>query len=308
MKLKSILIVVVIFFLQACAVGQKRTLLKQADRENIKSLELYNLIIQDEVRPAVELSNVAGAGLAFGALGALITASVDSSINKGRSLTSQDLIEPLYNATDEIDYRKILAQEVNASVSSIYTLKTKKDLAESLLLSDPALKTKLAGLADGEYLLALSSFYGFMENSKTLNFETAAMIFKKRSGDAKKSVPQPIYFNRFNYISKSVGNGAISSIAEWSNNNGELFKSMLNESAKEISHQLKYDLQNTVNLECGKSVQVNVFGFNGVKIKTKAVLISENNARAVVRSRNDGFLYSVPEFTSIKQDSKSNCQ
>jgi hypothetical protein len=119
MKLQFICIILVIFFLQACATGAKRTLLKQTERESIKSVRLYNLVVQDEVKPAIEISNVTGA---MG--GGLIAAFVGSSINKGRSATSQDIIEPLYNTIDNLDYRKMLAQEINPSVSSIFTLKS----------------------------------------------------------------------------------------------------------------------------------------------------------------------------------------
>ncbi|HWV15293.1 MAG TPA: hypothetical protein VN030_07655 [Cellvibrio sp.] len=303
MKSTLISIAAVAILLQGCAVGQQRTFLSQAERENIKRVELYNLVIQDEVRPAVEISNVSGA---MG--GGLIPALIDSSINKGRSVSAQDIIEPLYLATDSLDYRALLAKEVNTSTSSIYTLKEKKDLAEARLLSDPELKEKIKQLSDGEYLLYISSFYGLMENSKSFNSETVAMVFKKPAASASTARPKPIYFNRLNYVSGPVGNGGADSIALWAKNNGEAFTKTLNESAYETAQQLKYDLQNSMEFECGKNVSAEVFGFNGVKMKNASVLVEQKSERAIVRNIGNGALYSIPGTPEAAKSATKKCK
>jgi hypothetical protein len=302
MKLKITLVASILILLQGCAVSQ-RTVLSQAERNNIKQVDLYNLVIQDEVRPSIEISNVTGA---MG--GGLIPALIDSSINKGRSATAQDISEPLYLATDSIDYRKLLAKEVNASVSSVFTLKAKKDSAEAKLLSDPDLKEKISQLSDGEYLLYTSSFYGMMETSKSFNAETVAMVFKKTTTEKSSGAPKPVYINHLTYVSDVVGNGEADSIALWSKNNGELFSKMLTESAHEIAQQLKYDLQNTVEFECGESVTADTFGFNGVKMSTKAVLVEQKPARAIIRNTANGFLYSVPGTPKPSADKNQKCK
>lgn len=301
MKLKIILVASILILLQGCAVSQ-RTILSQTERNNIKQLDLYNLIIQDEVRPAVELSNVTGA---MG--GGLIPALIDSSINKGRSNTAQDVAEPLYLATESADYRKLLAKEINASVSSVFTLKAKKDIAEAKLLSDPDLKEKISQLGEGEYLLYTSSFYGMMEGSKSFNAETVAMVFKK-TAEKSSARPKPVYINRLNYVSEAQGNGEADSIALWSKNNGELFAKMLSESAYEIATQLKYDLQNTVEFECGAIVMADTFGFNGVKTPTKVIMVEQKPARAIVRNKASGFLYSVPGTPKSTKDKNQKCK
>jgi len=287
MKLKITLIGLIVVLLQGCAVGQ-RTVLSQADRGSIKSVDLYNLVIQDEVRPAVDISNVAGA---MG--GGLIPALIDSSINKGRSLSAQDVAEPLFFATDSVDFRKMLAKEINTSVTSLYTLRSQKDVAETKLLSDPDLIAKIKQLNEGENLLYTSSFYNLMENSKSIKVETVAFVFKK-SAAAKSGKPKPIYFNRLAYISESVGNGGADSIAAWAKNNGELFVKILSDGAAEIAQVLKYDLQNSVQFECNKLVAADIFGLNGAKFNIKSILVEQKPTRAVVRNSADGALYSVP--------------
>lgn len=302
MKSKIILLGLMVIFLQSCAVGPQRTILSQADKNNIKNINLYNLVIQDEVRPAVDISNVTGA---MG--GGLIPALIDSSINKGRSSSAQDVVEPLFFATDSVDFRKILANEINASVSSIHTLKAKKDSSEVMLLSDADLKEKIGQLSEGEYLLYTSSFYNLMENSKSLMIETVAFVFKKTANTSGKK-PKPVYFNRFAYISESVSNGNSDSIAVWAKDNGELYVKVLKEGATEIANQLKYDLQNSLEFECNQMVSASTFGFNGIKMDTKAVLVEQKPARATIRGIANGVLYSVPGTPVTSKEKNKKCK
>lgn len=303
MKYQLIGIAFVVILLQGCVNGQKRALLSQTERDSIKNLNVYNLVMQDEIRPAVEISNVGGA---LG--GGLIPALIDSSINKGRSLSAQDIIEPLYFATDSVDYRKLIAKEVNAVIAPVYSVMATKETAEAIVLSDSDLVAKIKTLKDGEYLLFLSSFYGFMESSKFLKTDTLAMVFSNKSISSSTKKPVPVYFNRLGYISASVGTGDSDSMGAWSKNNGELFAKTLNESAREIAAQLKYDLQNTSQFECGAIVVADTFAFTGLKIASKSVLVEQKADRAMVRSIGDGALYSVAGTPANSTEKNQKCK
>jgi len=281
-------------FLQACVIGPQRTILKAADRQGIQSISLYNLVIQDEVKPAVNLSNATQAGMAFGALGALITASIDSSVNKGRAQIAEELADPLLDAAMNVDARQILQTELNASLESLYPLKEKRALAEAVFVPNTKLRSKFAQLEQGQYLLYVSNFYELIDDSKTLRVNATASMYKKPKQNGNQDSPGPVYYNAFSYKSAPVGNGAADSIAAWSDKDAQLFVAALKDAAREIAWSLKYDLQNNVTMECGKMVSITVPAINGGTFANDAVVIDKRPDRTIVRSAVSHFLYSVP--------------
>ena len=101
-----------------------------ASRDAITSLESYILVIQDEVKPSVELSNVSGA---LG--GGLIGAAIDSSVNDDRSTSARITIEPLFDVTEDVDFRQYIATELNSVLAQLKQ-SNPKDSAEVIVLED----------------------------------------------------------------------------------------------------------------------------------------------------------------------------
>lgn len=276
-------------FLQGCATAQKRTLLNTSTRTQIQSVSLYNYVLNDEITPAVEISNVTGA---LG--GGLIPALVDSSINSKRATAAALKATDFYNSTDKIDYRKILAKEINGAGLSAFKIKNPKESAENIFLNNKDLTNKIGALSPDEHLLVLQSNYGFMENSNTISMNMNAWIFSP--GGAKKSAkPKPIYFNTFHYISQPSGKSGDEALGSWAAKDGALFSSALTEGAQELASMLKYDLQNDVQVECGNETKVSIYGINNLKMDVPGVeLAASKNQRNQVRALGDGAIHSVP--------------
>ncbi len=304
-KITTIFTFIIFSSMMGCG-GISYTPMTKESRNAISSVELYNLVIQDEVKPSVEMSN---ASLILG--GGLIAAVIDSSVNKGRSLTAQDIIEPLYNAIEDYDYRKWIAQAMNPAISSEFNLDVEKNSAETILLSDDELNRKVNALADDEALIYLSSFYNFVNNSKTLATSTRAFVYMKpkiddenKSKKSKKEDVQLIYYNTHNFLSKSVGEGSTHSIDLWADNEGKLFRETLNSSLKATVNMLMYDLQPELNELCSKSVKIEYNNIMGV-VKEKGILVKQNQNRDIVRA-NDGSLISMSEGVKLVKNQKPN--
>ncbi|MEY4589621.1 MAG: hypothetical protein RL497_1697 [Pseudomonadota bacterium] len=303
MKLHLIFILAAFVFIQGCATGPKRTLLNQTSRAQVQTVHLYNYVLNDEVIPAVELSNVTGA---MG--GGLIPALIDSSINSKRTAAAASKITEFYSATDQLDYRKILAKEINAGITPAFRLAAAKDKAETVFLNDKALSAKANVLPQGEYFMSIQSSYGFKEDSKTLTVDMAAFIFNK---DPAKSSgkPKPIYYNVFHYVSAPTGQGGENSLSTWMDKNGAQYAQTLTESAQELAAMLKYDLQNNAVMECGNETKASVFAVNALRINMTATeLAAAKGSRTQVRG-NDGALYSLPvsAVTATGEKNQKNC-
>ncbi len=306
MNYKLILIIALTVLCQACVVGPQYTPLTQETKASVKQVELYNLVLQDEVKPAVRLSNVTGA---LG--GGLIGVVIDSNVNKGRSNTAQDIIKPLYDITEDYDYRKVIAETYNRSVANELPIKSNKEIAETILFTNKELLKKIKSLKDGEALLYLSSFYLFLNESKLLTTETLAFLYTNNSNGKKpssKAIPKPIFFNNFTYESKPTGNGNEDSIALWSKNNGELFRETLQEGLDFISKKLNYELQANLNEHCFIKVKSTFASQLNINTRLSGTLVEAKDGRNTIRSSR-GFLISTERpYTIVKQKKSKDCE
>ena len=215
MFIKKLGCVCIALVIQACATPPKYTPITQQNRDSIKTLDVYNLVMQDEVRPSVEVSNVSGA---MG--GGLLSAAIDASINDDRSNESRSLTDEFYIVTEDVDYRVQVAQTVN---SALETLKptNPKSTAEIEVLADDEIKKRVASLKQGEGFLFLTSHYLFADNFKVLQTATTAFLYVGTGG--KMDYTKATYKNDFIYESPVVGNGGASSVKLWSAEKGSCF-------------------------------------------------------------------------------------
>lgn len=302
MKLKMLFTVAITLILSACVSGPKYTPMTQEAKNSTQKVELYNLVIQDEIRPSPDLSNATGA---LG--GGLLVAMIDSSINKGRSLTAQDIVEPLYNATEDFDYRVMISQAMNQSLSKEFTLNEQKETAEAILLSNEQLQHRIDNLNEGEALLLLSSFYRFLDNSQVLTTETLAFFYlnpEKGSPLKKATSKKPTYFNSVSYQSKKVGSGASNSIESWSKNDGALFKEYLKAGLIESAEMLAYDMQPILEENCLKQGKINIATAIGYK-NVEGKLIKQVDNRSTVRANSGYIVSSEAGFLEIKPKKKN---
>lgn len=277
--------ILVVFTLQGCVSGIPRTPLSAQNNSLIQQASSYNLVIQDEIRPAVNVSNVAGA---MG--GGLIPALIDSSINKSRNRSAQEVMIGFYDATEDHDFRANLAADFNKAIASALPLKVTQAPAEFILLSNQERERRIAALAPNEALVYTSSAYTFVDQSRRFVTESQVYVYVKPTKRTKST--KPVFFNRFMYMSKPLGKGDENSIAAWSAENGAEFRAEIGNSTAEIADLIAMDIKSQKNKYCGKAVkatfmQMGRLSFVGV------TLVEEKSDRAWVQEKT-GALISVP--------------
>lgn len=304
--LKTIAVLSAALLLQACAVGLKRTPFTDESVSSVKLATPYNLVIQDEVKPSVEMSNVSGAMMAggiYGAIPALIGSSYDSAVNKKRNQNAQNIMENFYGVTDDFNYRELIAKDLNQSLSSVLPLTLKTASAEFVLLSNKERQKRIAALGVGEALIYTSSFYGFFDNSRLLVNETMVFIYTKPAKATKDT--KPIFYNRFIYNSAPQGDGGESSLLLWSKDSGKLYRETMVDATKTIAEMVAFDMNAKRDKFCGKPIQASLVLMGAVNWRN-TTLVEEKNNRVLVQDTS-GALTSVP-LASTKVNPKAKAK
>ena len=268
--------------LQACVSGPKYTPMTEETKQAVSSAKFYNLVLQDEIKPDVVVSN-GGA-----AVGGLIGAMVDSSVNDSRATEARGGIQPLYDQIADIDHRVTLASALNPVLSKHFNVANLKDSAATILVSDKELKSQIKALKPGEALFFTSSFYQFRAQSKMLQALTQVFMFMRND---KPDVNKPNFYSMFTYQSPLVGNGGEDSINLWAADNAKLFREQLQKSATEIANALDYQMQTPLNEVCLKGAEVKVPNALGMA-KAKGNVFEENETMSKLRS-TQGDVYIV---------------
>ncbi|GMM86717.1 hypothetical protein MTsN2n4_39460 [Pseudoalteromonas sp. MTN2-4] len=283
---KTLLVTSLLALLQGCS-GMKYTPMTQETRDAVKTTQAYNLVIQDEARPAVELSNASGA---LG--GGLIAAAIDSSINDDRALGAFGVAAPLLNSTLDVNFRKLIVEEMNPVLVSEFNASSAEQ-AEARLLRDKDVKAKITQLKEGEAFLYLSTFYQFHDDFKVLQFETVANLYIAKEG--KRSATKPDYRNTFTYISDQVGTGSVNSINLWNENNAALYRSTIKDSLTQIRKMLEADIKVEKNEACLGGTKYHTFNVLG-KVHAKGTVISKENNRVLLRNKNGALVHTTNDL------------
>lgn len=288
--------VLLAILLQACVTVPQYTPMTADTQQAIQTLEVYNVVVQDEVRPAVETSNVTGA---MG--GGLIAAAIDSSINDSRANSARDLTDQFYISTEDVDYRMLLAQALNP-VFANYKHMNPRESAEVLAMQDKQIKQKVASLKQGEAFMFLTTFYAFVDEFKLLQTRTTAYLYVGNGG--QMDYQKASYKNDFLYQSPTVGAGGASSIALWSADNGALFRQQLTYSLQSLQSNMRYDMQ-----PLGKEPCLNTMTFayptpiGELNLTGNTVKTAGDNS--VLRTK-DGALYTLTTV-ALKPAKKNSC-
>ncbi|OCQ21286.1 hypothetical protein A7985_11720 [Pseudoalteromonas luteoviolacea] len=269
----------------------------QETRDAAKQTNTYNLVLQDEVRPAVNLSNSVGAGVAGGLVGALVTSAIDSSINEDRAIGAFGVAAPLLNNTLDLNFRKLIVEEFNPVLISEFNAKDTKESAETKFLKDDKIKAQISALKEGEAALYLFTHYQFFDNFKVVLFETNATLYVAKQG--KVSVSKPDYRNSFTYISDSIGNGGMDSIRLWNDNNADLYRTTVNTALSEIREMLQHDIKVAREEACITGTRYTRFNALGEYNSLGKITEKEGN-RVQIRD-NNGSLINLADNLLIKE-------
>lgn len=264
-----------------------RTSLTPEVRASIKELDARVVVVQDEVIVEVKPSNAAGAGMAFGLIGALITSTIDSKVTNDRVKSAQDLMGPFYQTIEDIDFRKEINEAVEPALAG-YPIKVGSVTTTALGLNDVTLRKWRNGLQPGQSLMIIAPRYALSADFRTFDAETVVTMWKKDGDD------RPINRGVLRYQSAPVGPGDKDSVLAWSANNAAAFRAVVKEAVAETMSLVRADLD--VSDEPIKPEQQRDFRFNDGQrhLMLKGRLIAETATRMTMLG-TDRKLYSVPK-------------
>jgi hypothetical protein len=281
--------------LQACVSGPKYTPMTEEAKQAVTSARSYNLVLQDEIKPDVVVSN---AGIA---VGGLIGAMVDSSVNDSRATAARGGIQPLYDEIADVDYRVTLAAALNPVLNNHFNVANLKDSAETVLVSDKELKVQIKALEQGEALFFSTSFYQFRTQSRMLQALTQVFMFMQTD---KPDVNKPNFYSMITYQSPLVGKGGEDSINLWAADNAKLFREQLQRSADEITKAIDYQMQTSLNEICLKGGEIQVPNALGTA-RVKGNVFEEDEMTSKLRS-TEGDMYIVAK-SSVQPAKVKTC-
>jgi hypothetical protein len=273
--------------LGGCAIPMRVSLTPE-QRASIKELDTKVVVVQDEVIVDVKPSGVAGAGLAFGLIGTLISTTIDSSVTNSRVKTAQDLMGPFYLAIEDVDFRKEFNDAIRPGLAG-YPIKVAEVTTTPVGLSNARLRTWRDELKPGQNLMLIFPRYLLSADFRTLDSETWVTIWKKDGDD--KAINRGV----LRYQSAPVGPGGKDSIIEWSANNAAAFRAAIKEAVAETVSLVRADLDVAVVPDKPENTRDFAVMTDGQQTVVKGRLISESASRWVALGA-DGKMYSLPKL------------
>lgn len=273
--------------LGGCA-APMRTSLTPEQRAAIQELDTRVIVVQDEVIVDVKASNSAGAGAAFGLIGALVATTIDSQVTNSRVKSAQDLMGPFYQAIEDVDFRQSFNDAVRPALAN-YAIKVANVSTTPLALNDTTLRQWRSALKPGQSLMIVAPRYTLSADFRTFDAETVLTMWKQDGED------RPINRGVLRYQSAPMGTGDKDAIQRWSADKAAAFRAVVQEAVAETMQLVRVDLD--VNEASFKPEQQRDFSFNSgdQQVSFKGYLVSETPTRMTVLGA-DSKLYSLPKL------------
>lgn len=281
--LRIIAAVSITLLLGACGTPL-RVALTPEQRAKITEVNAYVSVPQDEVRAAVQPSNVS-----LYAGGGLIAAAIDSAITNQRVKNAQVIMGPFYAAIEDLDFRAEFNDAMRRELSS-YPLKVATVVTTPRAIGPAELKQLRSQLAPGQALLIVKPRYSLTMDFRSFDVETLVTLWLKDGPDL-----EPNQRGALHYQSQGVGPGGKASMDLWNANNAALFRSVVRDAIVETIKLTIADAGAPVAVSA-KPADLKTFSFNtgGGIGKIQGQQLSETASRVVVLG-NDLKIYSLPK-------------
>ena len=237
--MKKLIFLFIALSLNACV--SLHVPIDQKTRSSIQEVEVYSVVIQDEISPAVKVASSTNTGNAIGGLlGMAIAANVDAAKNKARNRSAAELIEPFWNATLDVDYRSLAAPKVNSAVEKLFDPGNPDERSAYAVYSKEELREHVQALKPNSALVYIVHDYGFVDDYQRLRTGVRVLVYEPKS--ASESSVKPAYMRNFLYESGNVGSGNQNSIDLWLADDARLYKDKLGEGLDNILEIVVYDI------------------------------------------------------------------
>ncbi|MEY4560945.1 MAG: hypothetical protein RLZZ618_222 [Pseudomonadota bacterium] len=281
--LRTIAAVSLTLLLGACATPL-RVALTPEQRAKITDVSAHVVVTQDEVRAAVQPSNVA----AFTG-GGLIGAAIDSQITNQRMKTAQTMMGPFYAAIEDLDFRTEFNDTMRRELTG-YPLKVSNIVTTPRSIDVATLKVLRSKLTPGQALLIIKPRYTLTMDFRSLDVETLVTLWVKDGPDL-----EPVQRSALHYQSQAIGPGGKPSIDLWSANNAALFRSAVRDAIAETIRLTIVD-NGAPPAVVAQPSDLKTYAFNtGGQIgRIQGQQLSETATRAVILGA-DQKTYSLPK-------------
>jgi hypothetical protein len=290
---RALALVLAVALLGGCAIPMRVSLTPE-QRASISELTTKVVVVQDEVIVDVKSSGAAGAGVAFGLIGALISTTIDSSVTNSRVKTAQDLMGPFYLAIEDVDFRKEFNDAIRPGLAG-YPIKVANVATTPVGLSNAQLRAWRDELKPGQSLMLIAPRYLLSADFRTLDAETWVSLWKKEGDD------KPINRGVLRYQSAPVGPGGKDSIIQWSDNNAAAFRAAIKEAVSETVQLVRADLDVAGTADKPESNLDFALMLDGQQTTLKGRLITDGPSRWVALGA-DGKMYSLPKLAAAAKN------
>ncbi len=291
--------------LPACVSDSRRIPFNSKTAESIKEIQIYNLVVQDEIRPAIKTTDIGSSVLAvdyaltLGVASTTVGVISDHLINKKSAINTQNAMKDFYYNIEDVNFRELLAEKMNNTIAQIAPIENTSQFAEPMPLDKKNLKRKIAALSPGQALIVTKTSYSFTVNSKSLAVSAKVFSYMK----SKKQKARLVFFNDYQSISPSYGIGGKESIKMWTANNAKLYRDTLESTTQELTNLIGFDMQAQKDKFCGNPVKAQLSPLGG-NMPTKKVIQFDQIKQTIRVQDKTGALYSIPK-TAISPDNRT---
>lgn len=224
----------------ACTTSNQITL-SDAQRSELATIQVYPLIVQDEVYPNLDRQNVMGAS-GQGLLPAVVEANIDGQANR----EAHRELMLLYKEIGSLDARQMMASAFENTLSEQWTVRGIGRRAEAVILEKRDIVDRISSLESSEHFLYSGLSYRFFEDYRFLVVAMEVELYDSRSADNKDNnvfnKPDPIYQSRFVYQSDLIDQAGEAAIAHWAKHDAKQFVQTLASGINEVTRMMVWDL------------------------------------------------------------------
>ncbi len=239
--------------LAACSTVPPHIALPDPARDKIVSTEVVNSIKQHEIYVYVPPSTAgASGGAAFGFLGAVVGAVIDSSVNEVRSEKAETAVKSLRDAMVDYNFDDKLSADLKDQLSQVGFLGVDKVRVTRESTLD-GIDKDIAGSTDGAILLAVTD-YKLDNDANRLtmavgvglyaNNDALRALHPSKEKKNRTAPPNALYRNTFVFVTRLDGltGDRDKNIAAWSADHGAPARAALEMGSKRIAALIATDI------------------------------------------------------------------
>ncbi|WP_157209844.1 hypothetical protein [Marinimicrobium agarilyticum] len=288
MVFRTISLSLAILLVSSCTTGHKK--LSDAQRSSIETVDVYLLVVQDEVFPIIDERNIM-AESGNGLFPSVLEGDIDAKSNR----KAHQSLKPLYEQIGHLDARRMFASDVKHFVPETWEVNGIDHIANAVIMDKEEIKKRILSLGDREHFIYAELTYHFSENYRYMLVELDAGLYDENIPRYKLSKEykdaEPIYHVRSTYQSDRAVGSESELIDYWVHDNGAAYEQALVSGIEEVSRMMVWSILGKFSEKsCYRSVMGPVGDSPANAIK--GWLIEGDHTGRHIMQDHSGFFYS----------------